>query len=384
MPFFDNIGKRREILLDNIYGVDLNEESIEITKLALFLKVSRKKLKLPNLNNNIKCGNSVVNDSECTEKPFKWEDEFREIFENGGFDIVIGNPPYVRQEKITEIKPYLKENYITYTGVADLYVYFFEKGLNILKEDGMFSFICSNKFTRANYGKNLRKFILNHSIIKYLDFSGEKVFEDATVDPCVIIIKKEPSEHENTILINDTFEILQTRLDEGGWGFENPKVLDLKEKIISKGKKIKDMPTLNFYRGVLTGYNNAFIIDKDVKTDLISKDPKNSEIIKPIIVGKDIKRWKIDYKDKYLIFTRRGIQIKNYPVIEEYLSQYKEQLIPKPENWEGTKWKGRKSGSYQWYEIQDTIDYYKEFEKKEKLVYPEIASHLYTVIDQAT
>ena len=90
-------------------------------------------------------------------KPFNWEVEFPEIFNENGFDIVIGNPPYVRQERIKEIKPYLKDNYEVYTGVADLYVYFFEKGLKLLKNRGMFSFICSNKFARVNYGKNLQK-----------------------------------------------------------------------------------------------------------------------------------------------------------------------------------------------------------------------------------
>nr|WP_054858991.1 DNA methyltransferase [Methanobacterium formicicum] len=125
MPYFDNIKERRKILLNNIYGVDLNEESVEITKLSLFLKVCRKGLKLPNLDNNIKCGNSLIDDPKYTDKPFRWEKEYTEICSSGGFDIVIGNPPYVRQEKIKEIKPYLKKNYKVYTGVADLFVYFF-------------------------------------------------------------------------------------------------------------------------------------------------------------------------------------------------------------------------------------------------------------------
>ena len=166
-PYFDNIGQRREILLNNIYGVDLNEESVDTTKLSLFLKVCRKGLKLPNLDKNIKCGNSIIDDPEYTDKPFKWEEEFPEIFVEGGFDVVIGNPPYVRQEKIKDIKPYLKNNYETYTGVADLYIYFFERGLKLLKEGGMFSFICSNKFTKANYGNNLRNYILKNELQQY-------------------------------------------------------------------------------------------------------------------------------------------------------------------------------------------------------------------------
>jgi type I restriction-modification system DNA methylase subunit len=124
---FDHIEKRREILLNNIYGVDLNEESVEITKLSLFLKVCRKNLKLPNIDKNIKNGNSLIDDPKYTDKPFNWNESFSEIFKEGGFDIVIGNPPYVRQEKIKEIKPYLKENYEVYTGISDLLRIFLKK-----------------------------------------------------------------------------------------------------------------------------------------------------------------------------------------------------------------------------------------------------------------
>jgi len=251
---------------------------------------------LPDLDDNIKCGNSLVgseiynykdlklnSEDKIRINAFDWDEEFKEILGNGGFDVLIGNPPYVRQEKIKELKPYLKDHYETYTGVADLYVYFFERGLNLLKDGGMFSFICSNKFTRANYGKPLRKYILDNTFLKYLDFTGENVFKDATVDPCVIVIKKEFCNPKDNILVNDDFKISQSRLDENGWGFKPPKVLDLKEKILARGEKIKDIKNLKFYRGILTGYNEAFIIDEITKNELISKDPKNSELIKPII-----------------------------------------------------------------------------------------------------
>jgi Type I restriction-modification system methyltransferase subunit len=197
MPYFDNIKERRSILLNNIYGVDLNEESVEITKLSLFLKVCRKGLKLPNLDQNIKCGNSLIDDPKYTDKPFNWEYEFYEIFEDSGFDIVIGNPPYVRQERIKDIKIYLKEKYDSYTGVADLYVYFFEKGLHILKIGGNLGYISSNKFIKANYGKKLRKLIMeNASFKRYVDHTWDKVFEGATVHSSIFILK--------TVLIKKT------------------------------------------------------------------------------------------------------------------------------------------------------------------------------------
>ena len=135
--------------------------------------------------------NSLIDDPQYTNKPFSWEEEFPEIFAEGGFDIVIGNPPYVRQEKIKEIKPYLGNNYEIYTGKSDLYSYFFEKGLNVLKNQGILGFISSNKFIKANYGKKLRKYILDNSIFKiYVDHSFDSIFVDATTYPSIFVIMK--------------------------------------------------------------------------------------------------------------------------------------------------------------------------------------------------
>lgn len=373
---FDHIEKRREILLNNIYGVDLNEESVEITKLSLFLKVCRKNLKLPNLDKNIKNGNSLIDDPKYTDKPFNWKQEFPEIFGKDGFDICIGNPPYVRQEKIKEIKPYLKEHYQVYTGVADLYVYFFEKGLSILKKNGQLGFISSNKFTKANYGKKLREYILKTSIFqKYVDHTWDKIFEGATVHSSVFILKYQVSK-DNKILIDNKYELQQNRLNSSTWGFERPELLDLRDKITNKGVRLKDIEGINFYRGILTGYNKAFFISEQLKTEFIKEDPKNCEIIKRLVRGRDLKPWSINYKDRYLIFTRRGIQIDDFPSIKQYLEQFKEELTPKNR---GQK-VGRKPGDYEWFEIQDSIAYYKEFEK-EKLIYPEIAPNLFVIYD---
>ena len=123
-------------------------------------------------------------------KAFKWEKEFNDIISSGGFDVAIGNPPYVSQEELSEIKPYLEANYSTYQGTADLFVYFFEKELKLLKENGYFAMIVSNKWLRAGYGKNLRKFISEFWIEELIDFGDLRVFADATIYPCIIIIKK--------------------------------------------------------------------------------------------------------------------------------------------------------------------------------------------------
>ena len=125
------------------------------------------------------------------------------------------------------------------------------------------------------------------------------------------------------------------------------------------------------YRGIITGLNKAFVVDYETKQKLIEEDEKSKELLKPFLAGRDIKRYLPVFTNNYLIFTKRSTNIKDYPAIENYLKTFKEELIPKPRNWKGKEWKGRKPGSYAWYEIQDTIDYYKEFEKP-KIIYPNI------------
>jgi hypothetical protein len=300
---WDPIEERREILINNIYGVDLNEESVDITKLSLFLKVCRKGLILPNIDKNIKCGNSIVDDPEFTDKPFKWEIEFPEIFDNGGFDIVIGNPPYVRHQKIKTIKTFLSKNYITFKGLSDLYVYFFERGLNILKKDGKLGFISSNKFIKASYGKPLRKLIIGKTCLeRYDDHTWDKIFLGAAVHSSIVILKKGYCEN-NKILVNNDFKLDQSRFSESEWGFEHPKTLNLKDKLNKKGVKIKDISDFKFYIGLYTGLNEVFFINEEKRNEFILKDPKNIEIIKPLLRGKDLKKWKIDYKDFYVIIS---------------------------------------------------------------------------------
>lgn len=431
--YFDEAAAREGILVNNIYGVDLNEESVDITKLALFLKVARKDKQLPDIDNNIKWGNSLISGLESKEdilkysedineliiyksrikkakkdekphliekydaiksninskinrnlenyfddlseiKPFNWEIEFPEIFKAGGFDLVIGNPPYVRQEKIKEIKPYLKDNYEVYTGVADLYVYFFEKGLNVLTDNGRLGFICSNKFIKANYGKNLRRFILENSNFKnYVDHTFGGVFEDATAYPSVFIFKRGRPEIDNKILFDNKFELNQSRLDENTWVFKDPKILDLREKIKSTGIALKDIESIKIHYGIKTGYNKAFIIDEDTKNVLLSKDIKNNDIIKPVLRGKDLKRWRINFNNLYLLFLDWNFKIEDYSSIEEYLSQYKINLEKRSVVAKGTvKWFALSSfGS----------SYYKKFEKP-KLIYPVISSSLFAVYDE--
>ena len=240
--------------------------------------------------------------------------------------------------------------------------------MNILKDKGIFAFICSNKFAKADYGEKLRELILNNQLLIYNDFTGVKVFKEASVDTCVIQIKKDFVE-DNEVYVDNKYYMEQKRLNSKSFIFNTPEVLNLRDKIFNQGTMIKDLDIQINY-GIKTGFNDAFIIDEETKNRLIKEDSKNKEIIKPLLRGKDIKKWRIQYNNLYLIFTRRGININKYPSIEKYLEQYREDLTPKTKNSKKSD-KGRKPGPYKWYEIQDSVAYYSLFEK-EKIIYSEI------------
>ena len=381
------------IIENNIYGVDINEESVEITKLGLFLKIASGHRKLIELSKNIKIGNSLIEDNSIIDKkPFSWNNEFDEIIKGGGFDIVIGNPPYVRQEQITSIKPYLKEKYIVYSGVADLYVYFFEKGINLLKENGIFTIIVSNKFTKAGYAKKLREFLLDFNIRFFLDFGDLPVFKDATTYPCIISIQKNnlnkkffTSKIENLhiySLDNDlkknSISIERSSLSSDEWNFDEASHKEILSKIKKISKPLGEIISNQFYRGITTGYNAAFVITEKEKEEIIESDIKSSEIIFPYLSGKEIKRYQINWDKKYIIFTRRGIDISQYHGALRHLNKFKKQLMPKesekdkkqlmPKESEKDKI-GRKPGNYKWYEIQDSTEYWRLFFKP-AIIYP--------------
>ncbi len=194
----------KSILENNIYGVDINEESVEIAKLSLWLHTAKPGRKLSDLSNNIKCGNSLIGDPKIAgKKAFDWNEEFKKIIENGGFDAIIGNPPYVAvKQQDDKTREYLKDNY-KYSQGADLYVAFIEKGLELLKNKKYFSYICPNKFFGANYGIKIRNYLQNNvNIFSIWDLKDEKVFKDALISTIVISIKKDTENNKTTILKN--------------------------------------------------------------------------------------------------------------------------------------------------------------------------------------
>ena len=354
-----------EYLIKCLYGVDLNPESVEISKLSLWLRTLTKDKPLTNLDDNIKSGNSITE--------FDFQEEFSEVFVKGGFDVVIGNPPYVRQESLKDIKTILEEKYATYIGTADLYCYFYELGIRLLKTGGVLGYITSNKWLRINYGKNIRKMLNEYYIIEIEDHGKVKMFVDAGVETNVIIVKKINRQNTEVKIVlteenNKTFETNQSNFNEDGYLFLDNRLLKVKDKIDTIGKPLGEWDVEINY-GVKTGLNDAFMIDKEKYNELVKKDRKNKEILVPLLRGQDIRRYEINYKDLYLINTHNGyqfndkkipeIKIDDYPSIKEYLSEFEPALSKRGDKGETP------------YNLRNCA-YLKDF-SKEKIMYAEIA-----------
>ena len=255
------IHEKAKILRNNIFGVDIDPQAVEITMMSLYLKalegkrgmLPKKQHLLPSLGNNIKCGNSLIgydildslplegegqgeggDDTKSRINPFDWNSKsvgFGEIMANGGFDVVIGNPPYVRQEMIGEFKDYFQGHYEVYHGVADLYAYFIEKGVSLLNKNGLFSYIVANKWMRANYGEPLRHWMKKQRIEEITDFGDLPVFENVTTYPCILRIRnanaaaKFSAVKVNTLRFNslseyvseNSYTVNKTSLSDKGW-----------------------------------------------------------------------------------------------------------------------------------------------------------------------
>ncbi|MCP4658404.1 MAG: hypothetical protein GY856_23565, partial [bacterium] len=346
---------------------------------------------------------------------FHWDVEFPEVFykpppgreatverlPEAGFDAVVGNPPWVRQEGLREMKRALDGLFPeTYASEADVYVYLLTRGVQVLRTGGRFGMILQNKWFKAEYAARLRRF-LNAELrpLEVIDFGHAPLF-DADTFPCILLLEKPEKADAAEAAAGrvDFFNVdrkdlpgidlaaygserrgtvPRRRLRPQGWELLPEPVGDLVEKIRGAGVPLKEYVGTRPYRGILTGYNKAFLIDQATRDRLVAEDPGCEDFIKPFVRGENIQRWHTQWGGDWMVFARRGIDIERYPAIKAYLEEFRDKLEPRPREWNSQRhgrWAGRKAGAYKWYELQDTIDYFTEFEKP-KIIYQDIGFH---------
>ncbi len=321
-----------------------------------------------------------------TERPyFLWHLFFKDIFDKGGFDIVIGNPPYIQlqNEGGYLAKQFENEGFETFERTGDIYSLFYELGYTILKPNGCLAFITSNKWMRAGYGESLRGFFAQKTDpIILIDFAGQKIFENATVDTNILIfVKRSNRENTKTFIVKQKLRsYINEYLDQNktvnkftnsdSWIILSPIEQRIKEKIEKIGTPLKEWDIQINY-GIKTGFNEAFIIDGKKREELIKLDPKSAEIIRPILRGRDIKRYGYEFADLYLIatFPSLEIDIEQYPIIKQHLLSF---------GYDRLKQTGelgsRKKTNNKWFETQDSISYWDDF-SKQKIIWIELSDY---------
>ncbi|PDW04837.1 Eco57I restriction-modification methylase domain-containing protein [Candidatus Viridilinea mediisalina] len=453
--------RKLEIIQNNIYGVDLDPFAVNIARLRLWLSLvveyeGDDPPPLPNLDYKVEVGDSLsapdpsgglqtdmfrkqqivdlfvlkeqylrthgsaklalreqVAAQERTiaawahpqggVQGFDWAVEFAEVFADGGFDIVVANPPYVRQELIKALKPTLKNIYPdVYVGTADLYIYFYARALQSLRDGGMLCFITPNKWFRAGYGEKLRTLMQQLALRILIDFGDAPVFQ-ATTYPSIIIASKESAPANQQVLAltwpsgrplgefmdaldeanraqaerNPNAPSLEQRyLSSSGWNLAGNATYRILAQMRAAGKPLGEYVGGKFYRGILTGLNDAFVVNQVARDALIAEHPSSAALLKPFLRGRDVKRWRVEETGQYLIKIESSENVthpwsgktaaaaecvfnKTYPAIAAHFAHYRDALIARSDQ-----------GHYYW-ELRSCA-YWQAFEQP-KIVYPDIA-----------
>ncbi|NQV23792.1 MAG: N-6 DNA methylase [Rhodopirellula sp.] len=352
----------RQILQHNLYGVDLNDEAIEICRLSLWIKTAARGKVLTSLDHTIRVGNSVVTDPGVHPRALDWKAAFPEVFEQGGFDVVVGNPPYIRQEWLAPFKPHWKEVFATFDGVADIFTYFFEVGSNLLRDNGRLGFITSGSWVRGNFGAPLRKFLAESVAIEsMIDFGEYQPFQDAEmIRPSIAILRKDapggsmklfkwlttgsPPENLSDV-IKDSSTMRTDHLGSDAWELETDDVRTLKHKLKVAGSSLGSFSKAEIRRGILSGLISAFVIDSATRDQLIASDEKSQELIRPFRKGSQIRPWHIEDTDAFLLAIKSsGNHVwpwsnaptddeaeecfkSTYPAIHSHLTQFRDAAI---------------------------------------------------------
>ncbi len=382
----------RQILQHNLYGVDINAEAIQICQLSLWIKTAAHGKVLTSLDHTVREGNSVVGDPAAHPKAFDWQAAFPEVFAEGGFDVVVGNPPYIRQEWLAPFKPYWEKRYRSYHGVADIFVYFFEQGVELLRPGGQLAFITSGSWVRGSFGAPLRKFLAaNARMVSMVDFGEFQPFEDAEmIRPSITTVAKEapggemrlfkwltsgrpPETLSNEIAAAPT--VRSERLGESAWELEAENALQLRSKLAMRHRTLHEFTGGRIFYGIKTGLTEAYVVDQTTRDQLIAMDPSCEPFIRPFAQGTHLRPWYIEDSQQYLIALRSSANFlwpwsdkrddaerifrDTHPSVFEHLNQFRDAAIKRTDQ-----------GVF-WWELR-SCDYWAAFDNP-KISWPDIS-----------
>ncbi|HEX3885003.1 MAG TPA: N-6 DNA methylase [Stellaceae bacterium] len=363
-----------EIITRNLYGVDVNSESVEITRLSLWLKTAKRGRQLESLDETIRWGNSLIEDADFHRRAFDWKSAFPEIFASDGFDIVIGNPPYVRMELIKPFKPYLEKRYEVVADRADLYAYFFELGVRLLKPGGRLGYISSSTFFRTGSGTALRRHLIDKAEIEaVVDFGDLQIFPGVTTYPAIVTLRRSNGHTGNGDLrflklsalpddltkafVASSRPMPRARLGAGSWRFEGDRLDAIRKKMAAGRKTLAEVYGPPLY-GIKTGLNEAFVLSREQRDALVARDVRSADLLKPFLVGENLKRWHVESDDLWLIYTPKNrIDIEEYPAIRDHLAPFRKLLE-------------KRATKQNWWELQQAQAAYEPKFNQNKIIYP--------------
>jgi hypothetical protein len=276
-------------------------------------------------------------------------------------------------EWIKPLKPHLREAYRCHADRADLFVYFYELAVNLLRSGGQSAYIASSNWNKTAAGQTLRQFLrLETTLLRFLDVSDARVFEDASTYPCILVFRKGSPNPDHLLLsaaATDVrsiqrrtgrdpleFEVPQASLTDSVWRFERPAISLLREKLTSSGTRIVDLCGSPLY-GIKSGLNEAFVIERHIRDEILSGNPECTRILKPFLEGKDVKPWRVESRDLWLIYLEKGVDVTPFPAVLEHLAPFRERLE-------------KRATRQAWYELQQPQSRYAARFAKPKIIYP--------------
>lgn len=364
---------RRRIARTCVFGVDVDGDAVAAARAALGLSDDE--------GRGLRIADALA---------LEWPATFPDVFARGGFDVVVGNPPYIRQERLasagpagTQAKAPLRQ-FASYDGVADLYVYFVELAHRVLRPGGAYCLIIPNKWMTAAYGRPLRRFLAAQgSVDGLVDLARTPLFADADAFPCIVwgtvgAPSARPNARPN--VRPSARPINASRVDEGvsvadalratvsdpgralprerwgaePWHIETPSERALLDRLARRWPPVREVVRERPARGVVTGLNRAFVIDRATRDRLLAEEPAAAALIRRFVKGRDVRRWLPDLAERWILLVDRGTSLDELPVVRAHLAGFREALEPRPPGFTGA-WPGRKPGAYAWYELQDPV-----------------------------